>query len=232
MNEVSPVIVVESSRNLKIGEGEASATYAPMKTCPKDCVFLNNGCYAQTGYCDISTRAMNEAAEAYTVAEIMREEAKGITRLTGTKPLRLHVAGDCPDGESAEILAAECAIYSISNDMPVWTYTHNGKRIDRESWGGISVLASCETTKDVGEALERGYAASIVSTYYQKKAGGVSYIKCPAQFGNKTCVTCKICFSDEALRRTSKVVFFETHGHKRRASNAIYSRQQLTLVRE
>jgi len=232
MNKVSPVIVVEASRNAKIGEGEASATYAPIKTCPRDCAFLNNGCYAQSGFCDIRTRAMNEAAEDYSVAEIMEAEVRRIVRLTGTKPLRLHVAGDCPDGDSAGILARACARYNAIKDMPVWTYTHNWKRIDRECWGSISVLASCETTHDVVEALERGYAASMVSTYYQKEAGGVSYIKCPAQFGDKTCVTCKICFSDKALRRTSKAIFFETHGHKRQAATAIYNRQQLTLVRE
>jgi len=104
------VLVVELSTNRKTGE--VSATYSPIQTCPKDCVFMNRGCYAQSGFCGIKFRRMSQAAKALSVEEIVKMECDGIRKLTGTKPLRLHVTGDCLDSESAIQLADACAEYT------------------------------------------------------------------------------------------------------------------------
>jgi hypothetical protein len=231
MNEASPVIVMEVAGNTKVGE-EVSATYAPMKTCSVDCAFLDNGCYAQSGYCKIRTQSMNEAAENYDTIDIAKEESRRIGLLTGTRPLGLHVSGDCTNSEYAAILADTCREYSDKNGMPVWAYTHNWRTIERRAWGIISVLASRETTFEVEEAVSKGYVASLVSTYYAGSLNGIIYVKCPAQFGNKTCVKCKICFNDSYLLKNRRAVFFGAHSHKRIAAAAIYSKQQLNLYEE
>jgi len=59
---------------------------------------------------------------------------------------------------AALVVAAAAARYRARGGDPVWTYTHAWRDVARESWGQLSIFASCETAADVVEAGARGYA--------------------------------------------------------------------------
>jgi hypothetical protein len=154
------------SNNSKIGE--AATTYAEQRSCPSDCVFFDGGgCYAEEGPLGkFVTAPLNRAAQAVEAGpvEIAQAEADAIDDLSVVPglPLRLHTVGDCATDEAACIVAAAAERYMERGGGPVWTYTHAWRVVARESWGTVSVLASCETGDDVRVARSRGYATAMV----------------------------------------------------------------------
>ena len=211
MNKI--VLAVNKSQNAKMGL--VSATYAPIQSCPKTCPFLNNGCYAQTSFCGMWLHRLNKAAKETKKEyprDIAREEAKLIKKMKGNRPLRLHVVGDCRTNAAAETIAKACKVYSSKYNQPVWTYTHAWRDVNREAWGDVSVLASCETIKQCYEAIERGYTTSMVypNTFTKSiKIGKLKLIPCLEMTKGIKCSDCKLCFSDNNKNR---VICFFPHG--------------------
>jgi hypothetical protein len=210
------VIAAEKSQNSKTGV--VSATYAPIQSCPKSCPFLDSGCYAQTGNTGIHLSRINRAArlcKKERPIDIARAEAKKIKGLTGKRPLRLHVVGDCKTSRAASIVAKASEEYHGRHGQQVWTYTHAWKEIPREKWGNISVLASCETLKECEHAMERGYAASIVrikpfDNEFSWK--GMRLIPCLELTKGVKCNNCQRCWGDKALMDHKKIICFFPHG--------------------
>jgi hypothetical protein len=214
MNKV--VIAVDKSRNSKTGL--VSATYAPIQSCPSNCPFLNNGCYAQTSYTGMKLVGLNkEASKIRKVSsnKIARIEAESIRKLKGKLPLRLHVVGDCKTPMAARILSCAAEDYINKNNQPVWTYTHAWREIPRENWGDISVLASCETLEECKQAMKRGYAASVVRLKPFKGTmpfSGLKMTACKELTKGIKCNDCKLCFNDQRLLEDNKVICFFPHG--------------------
>ena len=210
------VITAEKSKNSKTGL--VSATYAPIQSCPESCPFLNSGCYAQTGPTGIHLNRMNKAArecKKERPIDIARIEARRIKELTGQRPLRLHVVGDCKTARAASIVARASEEYHSRHGQSVWTYTHAWKEIPREKWGNVSVLASCETLKECRHAMERGYAASIVrikpfDNEFNWK--GLKLSPCMELTNGAKCNACQRCWGDKSLRDNKKVICFFPHG--------------------
>ena len=224
---------VRLSANKKIGM--AAATYASQASCPTTCPFYNNGCYAESGPTGIHTRALNRSTD--TALEVAQKEAAAIRAAAADPiqpsiPLRLHVVGDCATAAAAEIVAAAAAEY-IKRKGPVWTYTHAWREVPRESWGAVSVLASCETADDVAAARARGYAAAIVRNQDRtERGGGLTYVPCPQQNSGVTCTDCRMCFRDESLLQVGTVIVFKPHGiRKSTVSNTVESLNLLELAR-
>lgn len=161
-------IAVPTSNNAKIGA--CATTYAAQTSCPSACVFKDGGgCYAENGrLASAVTIPLNGAAALAGAAaiDVALEEAAAIDALYGStiegRPLRLHTVGDCSTDETARIVSAAAERYMERGGGPVWTYTHAWREVARESWGIVSVLASCETAEDCSAAAARGYAPSIV----------------------------------------------------------------------
>jgi len=223
MQNELPVRVIPCSGNRKTGW--VVATYAPLKTCSEDCVFLNNGCYGQSGFVRMKIAKIQKLQEKYTRKEIADIEAREIAKLPGVRPMRLHVTGDCDTITTAVTVAMECEMYTSKQGMPVWTYTHSWRHVNRSAWGSVSVLASCETVDDTRQAMEQGYAAALVSTNIPPSG----IIQCPAQTKGVKCVDCRICFSGDKLLRNNKVLFFALHGSRRMAAAALATRRQMEL---
>lgn len=213
--DIKPVIVIEKSKNKKIGL--AGATYAPIHSCPNSCPFIDEGCYAKLGYCGIQLNRINKAATAQGVTrpvDIAQAEAQEIQKLSGLYPLRLHVVGDCRTVPAVKVLAGACREFSSKRGQPVWTYTHSWKIIPREAWGDISVLASCESVDQVKEAYQRGYASMIVTEPFSKsyEEEGFWFIACKESVKQIPCSVCKLCLNDKKLYRQKKVVCVFPHG--------------------
>lgn len=222
-------IAVNVSKNAKIGV--TAATYASRASCPPDCP-LWDGCYAKFGHVGMVTARLGKAGvdRNATALDVAEEEAEAIDNLNSGLPLRLHVVGDCRTNQTAKIVAGAAMRYSTrQNKAPVWTYTHAHRDVSRASWGTVSVLASCESTRDALDAMSRGYAAAIVTgphpengKAYHDAATGLRIVPCPSQVRDEvTCAKCKLCWDDEKLLGSNTVIAFEAHGAKKNALLAI-----------
>jgi site-specific DNA-methyltransferase (adenine-specific) len=216
-----------SSKNSKLGN--AATTYAAQTSCPSSCVFLDGGgCYAEAGQLGkFVTAPLNAAARAveHDAVDVAIAESDAIDALEVVpgQALRLHTVGDCASDEAARVVSAAAARYRARGGGPVWTYTHAWRDVARESWGEVSVLASCETADDAELARERGYGTSIVVEEFEKdarhpvrsessKAFGADILPCPQQTRHKTCSDCRLCFDDAAVRERGYSIAFELHG--------------------
>jgi hypothetical protein len=222
------VSAVEVSQNAKIGV--VSATYASQQTCPKDCAFRGSGCYAETGNVGMQTSRLNREAEdaGQSKLQLARSEARAIRQLTGRFPLRLHVVGDATTNQAARVLSDAAKEYRAKFGSPVWTYTHGWRRVARESWGDVSVLASCERMEDAKLAMDEGYAAAVVvpehcsDKAWRDEGTGLKMIPCPEQTGKSAnCTTCRLCWNAGKLRELGAVIAFETHGATKKANEAL-----------
>lgn len=190
----SAAIAVELTANRKVGP--VSVTMASQASCPKSCPWLGSGCYAESGPQGFSTRRVNKSRKVDALA-IAKDELRAIGKLSGERPLRLHVVGDASTTVAARTLSKGLESYR----QPVWTYTHAWRRVARRAWGIVSVLASCESVSQVKAARARGYAtALVVAEFPSDKAymvEGLKVIPCPQQTGKtENCTTCRLCWSD------------------------------------
>ena len=209
-------IATRISKNRKTGP--VAATYAPQGTCPDSCAFKGAGCYAEKGRMGIHTSRLNKASAAETPATLATAEAAAIDSMTPKPglPLRLHVVGDCPTDESAQTVSAAADRYTANGGGKAWTYTHAWETVSRDSWGGVSVLASVHGSLDALEALSRNYApAMVVDTHESAKrwtdSQGTRWIPCPEQTRGVTCDKCKLCFDADYLRDSRTGIAFAKH---------------------
>jgi hypothetical protein len=227
---IPSAIAVEETRNHKTGK--VSVTMASQSSCPSTCPFVASGCYAESGPQSWTTAKLNRSRITDPVT-IAREEAKAIGTLSGTRPLRLHVVGDCTSDESARILARAVKAYKRRGNQPAWTYTHAWRDISRCSFGSISALASCESTEQVKTASAKGYAAVLVVDRFESEkayttADDIKIVPCPQQTGRtENCATCKLCWDDARLREMRVTVGFAAHG-----AQASAVRRQLVQITE
>ena len=207
---------IEITKAAKITD--LSATYASQSTCDISCKFLDNGCYAEVG--PVSWHKPDKPRQIPAI-EVTENEAEHIRHLSGTRPLRLHVVGDAYNTECAEILEKACNEYSNRYDMPVFTFTHSWRHIPRESWGDISVLASCETMEEVLQARERGYATAIVrpnpppAARAIKHADGSKELPCVHETRDIPCIKCGLCMNDKQLIAERISIRFHAHGSRK-----------------
>lgn len=244
-------IAKNPSGNAKLGD--AATTHAAQASCPDSCVFKDGGgCYAETGRQGMFiTRRLNEAAAGASALEVALAEADAIDDLDVVpgRPMRLHTVGDCPTDETARVVSLAAERYVDRGGGPVWTYTHAWRDVARESWGRVSVLASCETAADVAEAKARGYATSMVVAEFPRSSrytvDGISVVPCPAMTRDVACSDCRLCFRDDRRAETDVTIGFEIHGipyAKRQARIAlerpddplrrVSSEERIRIVRE
>ena len=232
----SGVMAVEKSGNRKTGI--LSTTYVSQASCDATCRLHpanNNGetvCYANSDHAGLWTRTVN-ASTVFGAMALARNEARAIDTLTGREPLRLHVVGDCATDAAAKAVAAACDRYFARGGGKAYTYTHAWRSVRRDSWGNVSVLASCETADDITAAKARDYATAVVyggpmqeKAFVMTDSNGVEHtcITCPAQLtamratlnpdtARVNCAICPaLCRSDANLKKQGISVAFHAHG--------------------
>jgi hypothetical protein len=221
-------VVVEDSKNSKIGT--MSATYTAYQTCPKSCKlrpdvqsdgsFKQSACYASQDLVAIQMHRLTTASVDVSFDAIERAECEGIESLTGKNILRLKVGGDTVSDKYARALAKACAVYTSKFGQLAYTYTHNWLNIARESFGQISVLASCDSVAEVKQAKARGYATATVVSEFPNGAklfeiDGEKMLPCPNQINNEVkCTACKLCTRDAELKARNITVAFKSHGRQ------------------
>lgn len=225
-----PVKLILNTMNRKLLG--CAVTYVAQQSCPQECLFLNQGCYAEYGPMLWSvTSKLNLEAKGLSPAELARMEGEKIWWMrydpsARNRPLRLHGVGDCKTDYAAQEVSSAADLWILTNKAPVWGYTHAWKNVKRESWRNISILASVENPIDLALAWKRGYAAALVVpefpdgpkafTQWIKKPGKKSQsfkiIPCPEQTLGIGCRDCKLCFKDQWLHENRIVIGFTPHG--------------------
>jgi len=224
------VILAIKSNNKKLAG--CAVTYVAQQSCPKTCQFLGpgRGCYAQYGPMKWGvTDRVNLGGRGLWPARLAELETRKILGALGDpaaigRPLRLHGVGDCRTNLAAQVVAEGAEIWQRTAGAPVWGYTHAWKRVERASWGRVSILASVENPQDLPAAAGRGYAAALVVAWfpwgpkaYRIKAGGEDWkvVPCPEQSmpgKGIGCKDCGLCWRDNWLRDTKTVIGFAAHG--------------------
>lgn len=193
---------VDQTRNAKLGL--ASVTYASQNSCPTTCPFRGSGCYAEQGPTGIWTRKVNDADPAATPLDVAHAEAAAIRDVvSGRYDLRLHVVGDCSTDESASVVS-EAALGVLRKGRKAFSYTHAWDGVNREAWGGVSVLASCESPEQVLAAQAKGWATAVVVPEFTSERvfedSGIRILPCPNQTRKVTCEECGLCKREGFLR--------------------------------
>ncbi len=215
------MFAVLHSNNSKVGD--VAATYAPIaQTCPSTCPLKGNGCYAQSGNVGFQVNRLERETDGLngdTVAVLEGDEIADLARHAPTNhALRIHVSGDAVTDFRASQLARGANRWL----GPVWSYTHAWRDVSRTSWGRVSVLASCETTEAVKDALDKGYAAALVVAEHPadgrafRTENGVKVIPCPSQTRDIKCTDCRLCWDDSNLIRQGACISFSAHGAGRK----------------
>lgn len=203
-----------------------SSTYVSVQaTCPTSCTFLGNGCYAQAGMAvqrlDRGAKALG--ADGLQVAELEAEAidqmfVRGIPQdgARGGRDLRLHVSGDAASATAARMLVGAARRWRERGGGAVFSFTHNWSTIPRPAWGTISVLASCETPGQIGQARRQGYPPAMTVEQHESdrpiEIAGTRVIPCPNQTRGRTCVTCRLCLDADRLFERRAGVAFAIHG--------------------
>jgi hypothetical protein len=216
----------EKTKNVKTGA--VAVTYASQQSCPRSCPLYGNGCYAESGPLGMISRRLNKAAteQAATPVNIATAEAAIIRGMSGKKPLRLHVVGDCRTEEATRIVSQAAAEYRAKGGQAVWSYTHAWRLVPRVAWGDVSILASCETLTAVKKAQARGYATAMVVDHHPEDGratvvDGQKLIPCPQQTRpGVTCASCRLCFDDQKLLERKATITFAIHGSQKKAAKA------------
>lgn len=198
---------------------------AAQASCPVSCPFLGAGCYAESGPQGIHTARLNKSVNGESAEGIALAEEIEIGKLSGTRPLRLHIVGDCKTSTAALIVSHAAWLYRRKHNMPVWGYTHAWREVHSGYYriNGVTMLASCETIAEVKQADSLNYRTALTTTKFKQntawKENGFTFVPCPEQTGKtKNCTTCKLCWHpQDKLPKT--VIVFETHGVRSKTAN-------------
>lgn len=217
-----PVKLILNTENRKLLG--CAVTYVAQQSCPQECLFLNQGCYAEYGPMLWSvTSKLNLEVKGLRPAELARMEGGMIWGMrydprARNRPLRLHGVGDCASDYAAQEVSSAADHWILTNEAPVWSYTHAWRNVKRESWGNVSILASVENPRDLALATKRGYAAAMIVPEFPngpkafKGFQDFKIVPCPEQTLGIGCRDCKLCFKDKWLHENRIVIGFTPHG--------------------
>lgn len=239
------MLLLPASANKKTGDIVQS--YSSRSTCPKDCIFKNNGCYAEGYHTKMVWDRCEDKKDARYVIDgehlkigllegVFNKLRKDPTR--NSILFRHNVAGDLAvegtnliDVKRVDTIAGaiEGANRVVGGIIKGYTYTHcnidlNASDIIHDAaHKGFLINASCETIAEVKHAKSLGINAVIASvnpkeTEKELKAVGLYGAQCPAQVNEgMDCDRCQLCAKNRKV-----VIIFGIHGvQKGKARKAI-----------
>lgn len=202
------------SRNAKTGPMAVTTTSA--NSCPPDCGFRHNGCYAESGPLALHWRAVSAGARGSTFEELLAQ----IRTLRRRALWRHNQAGDltpCAPGTIDARLLTRLAM--ANRGRRGFTYTHyrptqaNRAAIRNANELGFTVNLSAQTLAQADAYAALGVAPVVVvlpvgTTKPTRTPEGRLVIVCPSSVGNTDCLNCGIC----QQRDRAAIVGFPAHG--------------------
>lgn len=215
------------SGNKKTGPIPVTTTSA--NSCPPNCSFKGNGCYAEHGPLAIHWRAVSNGTRGDTFDELLEE----IGTIRRNALWRHNQAGDLTPEAPGKIDGTALMKLAMANKgRRGFTYTHylptphNRAQIRAANLAGFTVNLSAETLAQADEYAELGVAPVVVvlpadARRATKTPAGRHVIVCPAVTGNTDCLNCGIC----QQRDRSAVVGFPAHGSGAKHVQTIFFRE-------
>ena len=212
--------------------GPIATIRSSSNTCPKTCPFNNGGgCYAASGPEAIHWRKLDKSDKPEHQGWIGLADQFTAAKLKPHTLLRVSTAGDLPHlPATGEILGNVVdlmrAIFEHHQCIP-FTYTHHRQTehnlavVDRQNQAGFTVNLSCDSEEKAAFRHRRGFPSVVVVPADDKRdqwrdADGVKFLTCPAQTGEATCDSCRLC----ARAGRGFVIAFRAHGNARKKISA------------
>jgi hypothetical protein len=212
------------SRNAKTGPMAVTTTSA--NSCPPDCGFRHNGCYAESGPLALHWRAVSAGVRGSTFDELLAQ----IRTLRRWALWRHNQAGDltpCAPGTIDARLLTRLAM--ANRGRRGFTYTHyrptlaNRAAIRSANELGFTINLSAQTLTQADAYAALSVAPVVVvlpvgATKPTRTPEGRLVIVCPASVGNTDCLNCGIC----QQRDRAAIVGFPAHGAGAQRVQAIF----------
>lgn len=212
------------SKNVKTGEIPVTTTTAD--TCPDDCAFKDNGCYAQQGPLALHWAKVTKGERGDTWKEFLFK----VQSFKADQLWRHNQAGDLAgdgkrlDAEANDQLAdANTGKRGFTyTHYPVLTDKHNAQVVKRMNDKGFVVnlsgnnLAHADALYDLGIAPVTTVLPETQTTNTTTPKGR-KVVVCPATIrDNVSCATCQLC-----ARNRDAIVGFPAHGTSKRKANEV-----------
>lgn len=225
--EVFTYHLARVSRNRKTGPIPVTTTSA--NSCPPDCSFKRNGCYAESGPLAVHWARVDSGVRGGTFDTLLEE----LGTLRRNALWRHNQAGDLTPS-SPGVIDARLLIRLawINKGRRGFTYTHyrpagvNRGAIATANRMGFTVNLSAETLEQADAFAELGIAPVVVvlpadATRPMRSPAGRHVVVCPASIGNSDCLNCGIC----QQRDRACIVGFPAHGSGAKRVEAIFAGQ-------
>ena len=212
------------SNNVKTGKIPVTTTTAD--TCPDDCAFKDNGCYAQQGPLALHWAKVTKGERGDTWKEFLFK----VQSFKADQLWRHNQAGDLAgdgkrlDAEANDQLAdANTGKRGFTyTHYPVLTDKHNAQVVKRMNDKGFVVnlsgnnLAHADALYDLGIAPVTTVLPETQTTNTTTPKGR-KVVVCPATIrDNVSCATCQLC-----ARNRDAIVGFPAHGTSKRKANEV-----------
>lgn len=212
------------SANRKVGKIPVTTTTA--KTCPDECAFKDNGCYADNGPLAMHWAKVTngERGDGWsTFIETVKTFKVG-------QLWRHNQAGDCP-GDGKRLDADACDELADANrgkrgftytHYPVLTDAHNAAVVKRMNDKGFVVNLSANNVKHADALYDLGIGpvATVLpetQTTNTVTPKGRKVVVCPATIKDDvSCATCQLC-----ARMRDAIIGFPAHGTTKRKANEV-----------
>ena len=213
------------SRNKKVGPVPVSTT--SRNSCPTDCPFKNNGCYAA----NFPLASFWNKVDAGEAGADWDTFCKQIANLPDGQFWRHNQAGDLP-GDGIAISSPKLqALIDANQGKRGFTYTHyqpyehiNDVLIKNSNRDGFTINLSANNLEHADELadLDIGPVVVVLPADHNKRnvntPGGRNVVTCPATYRSDiSCATCQLC----QKRDRKSIVGFPAHGAARRKASAV-----------
>ena len=213
-----------SSGNRKLGPIPVTTT--SRSTCPSNCSYKANGCYAEAHPLRMHWDKVSSGERGVTLDQLCEE----VRALPKFQLWRWAQAGDLPgdgkllDGPSVKKLV------QANKGKNGFGYTHYDPTLSANRWTiqaantqGFTLNLSAETLEQADKYMALKVAPVVVvlpadQTEPTVTPAGHPVIVCPASIGDTTCAQCAICAKPDR----KSIVGFPAHGSGRRKVEAIF----------
>tara|TARA_B100001113_G_scaffold35498_1_gene25280 strand:+ start:288 stop:968 length:681 start_codon:yes stop_codon:yes gene_type:complete len=218
------VHITKKSANKKVGP--ITVTTSERSSCPSDCPFKDESCYAESGF---HLRMHWDKVSSGERGTDWNGLCDFIANKVKTGDIWRHnQAGDMPHvlGMLNEPMIKQ--LVEANKGKRGYTYTHhklsplNVKVLKNANDNGFTINASCETLEQVDNAIDKGLPAAVVIPSDKEPPKttpkGRRVMVCPAQTQeDMNCAKCKLC---SVSNRRCAVAFF-AHGTRENKANQV-----------
>lgn len=223
---MSQVHLSLKSSNAKTGPIPVSTT--ERSSCPTDCAFRKNGCYADAGPLALHWNAVSAGARGTG----WNEFCDAIANLPEGQVWRHNQAGDLPSDGAKIDVDAMALLVEANQGRRGFTYTHHSMDVADNAYAvamanalGFTVNLSANSVSECDALADLGIGPVVTvlpidQTTNTTTPAGRRVVVCPAAIREDvSCATCQLC-----SRQRDTIVGFPAHGSSAKRADAVARR--------